>query len=282
VFLSATTLLRGGFEDARRYLGLERAAEPAEDEEREPEAVDAHAAPEAFDYERVVVLAPKDVPDYRGDKQGWLEHGARLIAHVAVRTGGRILALYTNQADLDAVAARLRPYLEPRGIEVLAQNSGGRSSERLADRFRTHGSAVLLGVDSFWFGADFAGAALEYLFIAKLPYGVPDRYHHAQCAAMGRGEQRKTIYMPRALARFRQGFGRLMRRVDDSGCVFVLDKRITEPRHRAFTRELPLAVDGRRGARFVRATTDLCLRAAWEHMGVTGEGVDEQFAMTRV
>jgi len=73
-----------------------------------------------------------------------------------------------------------------------------------------------------------------------------------------------------------------MRRVDDSGCVFVLDKRITEPRHRAFTRELPLAVDGRRGARFVRATTDLCLRAAWEHMGVRGEGVDEQFALTRV
>ena len=282
VFLSATTLLRGGFEDARRYLGLERAAEPAEDEEREPELVDAHAAPEAFDYERAIVLAPKDVPDYRGDKQGWLDHGARLIAHVAERTGGRVLALYTNQSDLDAVAARLRPYLEPRGIEVLAQNSGGRSSERLADRFRTHGSAVLLGVDSFWFGADFAGTALEYLFIAKLPYGVPDRYHHAQCAAMGRGEQRRTIYMPRALARFRQGFGRLMRRVDDSGCVFVLDKRITEPRHRAFTRELPLAVDGRRGARFVRATTDLCLRAAWEHMGVRGEGVDEQFALTRV
>ncbi|QDU86123.1 putative ATP-dependent helicase DinG [Planctomycetes bacterium Pla163] len=280
VFLSATTLLRGGFEDARRYLGLERAAEPAEDEEREPEKVVAHAAPEAFDYSRVLMLAPSDVPDYRGDKAGWLDHGARLIAHVAMRTKGRVLALYTNQSDLEAVARRLHPHLAPRGIEVLAQNTGGQSAERLADRFRTHGSAVLLGVDSFWFGADFAGTALEYLFLAKLPYGVPDRYHQAQCAAMGRGEQRRTIYMPRALARFRQGFGRLMRRVDDSGCVFVLDKRLVEPRHRSFLRELPMAVDGVRGARFVRASTDRCLDAAFEHMGI--DAAAEPFERTRL
>jgi Rad3-related DNA helicase len=97
---------------------------------------------------------------------------------------------------------------------------------------------------------------------------------------MGRGEQRRTIYMPRALARFRQGFGRLMRRVDDSGCVFVLDKRLVEPRHRAFLRELPMAVDGAKGARFVRASTDLCLDAAFEHMGI--EGAADPFDRTRL
>ena len=146
--------------------------------------------------------------------------------------------------------------------------------------------------------------------IAKLPYGVPDRYHHAQCAALGKSEQRRAIYLPRALARFRQGFGRLMRRADDSGCVFVLDRRVTEPQHRLFLRELPLAesfvgpsgpgghdgdqhgdfdagfeggggevvragsvghvgsVGRGRGARLVRAETDRCIAAAFEHMAL--------------
>ena len=71
-------------------------------------------------------------------------------------------------------------------------------------------------------------------------YGVPDHYYHAQCAALGPSEQRRSIYMPRALAKFRQGFGRLMRKESDRGCVFVLDKRILDPRHRIFLRELPL------------------------------------------
>jgi Rad3-related DNA helicase len=306
VYLSATTLLRGGFDDARRYLGLERAASPAPEEERPPENVATHAAPESFDYSRVCVCVPSDVPDYRADKRGWMEHGARLVAHLAERTGGRLLALYTNQEDLLGVARLVRPYLAERGIEVLAQNTGT-SAERLAERFRTHGRAVLLGVDAFWFGADFPGEALEYLVIAKLPYGVPDRYHHAQCAALGKSEQRRAIYLPRALARFRQGFGRLMRRADDSGCVFVLDRRVTEPQHRLFLRELPLAesfvgpagqsdhdgdqhgdqhgdfdagfegggevmragsVGRGRGARLVRAETDRCIAAAFEHMAL--------------
>lgn len=309
VYLSATTLLRGGFDDARRYLGLERAASPAPEEERPPETVATFAAPESFDYSRVCVCVPSDVPDYRADKRGWMEHGARLVAHLAERTGGRLLALYTNQEDLLGVARLVRPYLAARGIEVLAQNTGT-SAERLAERFRTHGRAVLLGVDAFWFGADFPGEALEYLVIAKLPYGVPDRYHHAQCAALGKSEQRRAIYLPRALARFRQGFGRLMRRADDSGCVFVLDRRVTEPQHRLFLRELPLAesfvgpsgpgghdgdqhgdfdagfeggggevvragsvghvgsVGRGRGARLVRAETDRCIAAAFEHMAL--------------
>ncbi|MEZ5977297.1 MAG: helicase C-terminal domain-containing protein [Planctomycetota bacterium] len=286
VLLSATTLLRGGFEDARRYLGLARAAAPDEDEEREPVRVSDHAAPESFDYGRVRVFAPDDVPDYRSDKRGWLEHGARLVAHLAARTGGRTLALYTNLDDLARVGATIAPFLAEHGVETLVQGAQGWSAERLADRFRTHGRAVLLGVDSFWFGADFPGEALEYLVIAKLPYGVPDRYHHAQCAAMGREEQRRTIYQPRALARFRQGFGRLMRRVDDRGCVFVLDRRFTEPRHKAFGRELPLAsADGERtGARCTRTSTDDSIREALRHMGieerVRAEGLDTDFSET--
>jgi hypothetical protein len=150
--------------------------------------------------------------------------------------------------------------------------------------------SVLLGVDTFWYGADFPGETLEYLVIVKLPYGVPDPYHQAQCAALGEGEQRKRIYMPRALGKLRQGFGRLMRRETDRGCVFVLDGRILEPRHRSFLRELPVdsGLSGSEDeewlpntARLVTKGTEECIHEALAHMNMLADvrrrGLDQPF-----
>jgi hypothetical protein len=150
----------------------------------------------------------------------------------------------------------------------------GLDKEELATLFRDRTNSVLLGVDTFWYGADFPGETLEYLIIARLPYGVPGAFHHAQCALMGVGVQREAIYMPRALAKFRQGFGRLMRRTTDRGCVLILDKRIARQGHRAFLADLPLA--GFRkddGARILQGESSRVLNAALEHMGL---GVDEE------
>jgi hypothetical protein len=94
---------------------------------------------------------------------------------------------------------------------------------------------------------------------------------------MGAAEQRKTIYLPRALAKFRQGFGRLMRKESDKGCVFVLDRRVLDPRHRGFLDELPLAnafehdrelESTPRRAELVQGDGARCLRAAFTHMGL--------------
>ena len=128
-----------------------------------------------------------------------------------------------------------------------------------------------MGVDTFWYGADFPGPTLEHLVITKLPFGVPDRYHHAQCAALTQKEQRRKIYMPRALSKFRQGFGRLMRRESDRGVVHILDPRFLDPRNRSFQRELPLHndftdSDPKGLARFVRGDSDRCLRESLSHM----------------
>jgi hypothetical protein len=146
--------------------------------------------------------------------------------------------------------------------------------------------SVLFGLDTFWYGADFPGETLEYLVLARLPYGVPDRYHHAQCAVLGAPEQRKRIYMPRARAKFRQGFGRLMRKESDRGCVFLLDPRVLDPRHRTFLRELPLrlpdAGEAGAGAHFVRGEADRCFHEAFAHMGMLAEikrrGLERSFA----
>ena len=239
VLISATTMIGGSFAAAARYLGLERLANPRADEGREPRDYRTFAVPEVFDYSRVLVGVPKDAPAVN-DRDAYLAYFVRFTAHLARRTRGRILCLFTNARDLSEVGRALDEELVGSGIEIYAQNDK-LAKEELADRFRARKESILLGVDTFWYGADFPGETLEYLIIARLPFGVPDDYHHAQIAAMGSGDQFKAVYMPRTLARFRQGFGRLMRKESDKGCVFILDKRVLEPRQRAFLRELPLA-----------------------------------------
>lgn len=289
VLLSATTWLRGGFESAMGYLGLDRAANPAQDEVRPPVTVRCVRAPDPFDYSRVLVGLPSDAPSYSGERNEWNAYVRRFIAHLGERTRGRMLVLFTNQEELRRCGEELAGFFAARRIPFWYQGMRGVAKEQLVQRFRRSDDAVLMGVDTFWYGADFPGEALEYLLIAKLPYGVPDRYHQAQCAALGSDVQRRKIYLPRALAKFRQGFGRLMRRETDRGCVFVLDPRIREARHRLFLNELPLAGargDGdeawsREGARLSRGTTDEVLHAALAHMDMLSDvrrrGLDISF-----
>ncbi|MEQ1895739.1 MAG: helicase C-terminal domain-containing protein, partial [Planctomycetota bacterium] len=289
VLISATTWLRGGFEAASAYLGLTRAAEPAPEEEREPIPVATFRAPEAFDYARVLVAVPRDAPPVQ-DKLAFLAYCARFVAYLAERTRGRTLVLFTNAEDAAAVGAELEPFFAARGLPFWWQGMRGLAKEELGALFRARVDSVLLGLDAYWYGADFPGETLEYLVLARLPYGVPDRYHHAQCAAMGASEQRKTIYLPRALAKFRQGFGRLMRKESDRGCVFVLDRRVLDPRHRGFLDELPLAnafdieaadEPAQRRARLVQGDSARCLRAAFTHMdleaGLARRGLTQSF-----
>jgi ATP-dependent DNA helicase DinG len=279
VFVSATTWLRGSFEPALGYLGLDRAAEPAPDEDRPPRVVRTFRAPEVFDYSRVLVAVPRDAPPIGRDKDAYLDYVRRFVGHLGERTRGRMLVLFTNALDARRVGEELTGFFRARSIPLWFQNMESATKEELSDLFRSRIDSVLLGVDTFWFGADFPGETLEYLVIVRLPYGVPDRYHHAQCAALGTSEQWRRIYMPRALAKFRQGFGRLMRRESDRGCVFVLDGRALEPKHRAFLRELPIGADAdsaeggaeTTSARFVRGDTDRCLREALAHMGLLAE-----------
>ena len=271
IFVSATTWLKGGFEASRFYLGIDHAENPPlKGESAVPARVSTHCSPEAFDYERVLVCVPKDVPSPR-ETQAHLAHIRRYIAYLGERTRGRILVLFTNSEHVRQVGRELEGFFRARSIPLWYQGMPGSGKEELSELFRRTTDSVLLGVDTFWYGADFPGSTLEHLVITKLPFGVPDRYHHAQCAALTQKEQRRKIYMPRALSKFRQGFGRLMRRESDRGVVHILDPRFLDPRNRSFMKELPLKNEFTDSspeglARFVRGESDRCLRESLSHM----------------
>ncbi|MEZ6016093.1 MAG: ATP-dependent DNA helicase [Planctomycetota bacterium] len=298
-FVSATTKLGGSFEIARKYLGLDQLAasipgvpagtvtvdyDPAELHREDPNVppgevvrpdmpreVRTMSAPEVFDYSRVLIGVPLDLPSPQREREAWLARIGAWLPTFAEHTGGRILALFTSLADVRALAERMAPEFRARSLPLYWQGMEGAGKEELADQFRERVEATLLGVDTFWYGADFPGDTLEVVLIARLPYGVPDRFHFAQCAVLGEGVQRHRIYMPRALSKFRQGFGRLMRRASDRGAVLSLDPRLADRRHAAFLRELPLARSGvpgsERGAAYVQGSLAEVTRATLAHLG---------------
>ena len=80
--------------------------------------------------------------------------------------------------------------------------------------------------------------------IVKLPFSVPnDPVFAARAEAVEKrgGSPFMELSVPQAVIKFRQGFGRLIRRSDDRGVVVVLDRRIVEKRYgKIFTASVPM------------------------------------------
>ncbi|HEY1409098.1 MAG TPA: helicase C-terminal domain-containing protein, partial [Promineifilum sp.] len=133
----------------------------------------------------------------------------------------------------------IEPRLTRHKITTLAQTQGA-SRQQLLAQFRTEGSrSVLLGTRSFWEGVDVPGPALSALILVKLPFDVPSDPIFA-----ARSETYENPFfeysIPEAVLRFRQGFGRLIRRTTDEGVVLVLDKRVLTKRYgQMFLEALP-------------------------------------------
>ena len=109
--------------------------------------------------------------------------------------------------------------------------------------FKEDTDSVLFATDSFWEGVDVPGKSLSQVIIVKLPFSVPnDPVFAARSELLKQkgGNPFMELSVPDAVIKFRQGFGRLMRRNDDKGAIVVLDRRIVENQYgRMFTSSVP-------------------------------------------
>lgn len=248
VLTSATLTTQGSFDFARQRLGLNRSdADPPEAgagsaSGAEP-GIEVKELPvgSPFNYSQsALLLIPEDMPEPRS--QGYYEAVARTLIDLGRTLSGRTMALFTSNAAIRRVSDGIRPALTAAGIQVLAQGVDG-SAQQVARRFtenhRDHTPTVLLGTSSFWEGVDFPGA-LKALVITQLPFPVPTAPVFAARSELYGSNAFNQYAVPLAALRFRQGFGRLIRRKEDSGVVVVLDSRIAGRSYgKAFIESIP-------------------------------------------
>jgi len=210
------------------------------------ERLHAHHAQELalgspFDYKRNTLLyLVSDMPEPK--QPGYQRYVEEAVVEVARTLGGRTMVLFTSYGQLRATARAVSEALQEQEITLLVQGEGV-SRQHLLEQFKVPGArAVLFGTRSFWEGVDVPGAALQAILIVRLPFDVPSDPIFA-----ARSETFESPFfeysIPEAVLRFRQGFGRLIRRRDDEGVVVILDKRVLSKRYgQAFLDALPECV----------------------------------------
>lgn len=149
--------------------------------------------------------------------------------------------MFTSYDSLRHACDTARTALRLSGIKILKQGDDDRF--RLLSLFREDKTSVLFATDSFWEGVDVPGDSLSQVIIVKLPFGVPSNPVFAAKSELIQqrgGSPFMELSVPDAVIKFRQGFGRLMRRNTDKGAVVVLDRRIAEKQYgRIFTSSIP-------------------------------------------
>lgn len=233
ILTSATLTITGDFRFICQNLGLE-----------ESELI-TRQIESPFDYENQArVLIPTDMPPIKDTPVDmYTLQLARYLAKIAKRTDGRMLVLFTSFEMLQKTYYHLKSSHDLETFRILAQGVSPGSVTRLAKQFQVFQKSILLGTSSFWEGIDIPGKALSCLAIVRLPF-VPldDPYAKAQISLRKeRGENAfQTYSLPEAILRFKQGFGRLIRRETDRGIVFVFDSRLETTKFgKAFLTSIP-------------------------------------------
>ncbi len=202
-----------------------------------------------FDYARQVRVYVERGADGagrgRGAPRGEISPlSGAILRHVRETEGGAFV-LFTSFAVLGRCASELAGPLAELGLPLLAQGRDG-SRTAILQRFRENDRSVLFGAASFWQGVDVRGRGLRNVIITKLPFEPPDRpLTQARCELIESrgGNPFMEDSLPRAIIRFKQGFGRLIRSQSDSGRVVILDDRVLTARYgRLFLAALPEGV----------------------------------------
>ncbi|MGH9772035.1 MAG: ATP-dependent DNA helicase [Candidatus Acidiferrales bacterium] len=223
VLTSATLTVQGGFAHIRKRLGMKDARELV--------------VPSHFRYgEQAMLYLPPEMPDPRDPE--FPQAAAERIRRVLEITRGRAFCLFTSYQQMHDLYDRLSMEV---GYPLLLQGTAPRKA--LLEEFRQTPNAVLFGTSSFWQGVDVQGEALSCVIIDRLPFAVPsDPVVQARMRAVeeGGGNAFFEYQVPSAVITLKQGFGRLIRSLEDRGVLMLLDPRVQRQRYgRVFLESLP-------------------------------------------
>src|SRR5579872_1090168 len=223
VLTSATLAVSGGFEYLRRRLGLDHARELV--------------VPSHYDYQKQAMwYVPPDMPD--PSSPDFVVRATQKIRRILNITQGRAFCLFTSYNQMNEIYERLLAEMD---YPMLLQGSAPKSA--LLDEFRMTPNAVLFATSSFWQGVDVQGEQLSCVIIDRLPFAVPsDPVVAARIAALNDegGNAFFDYQVPSAVITLKQGFGRLIRSLNDRGLLVLLDNRILNKKYgKIFVESMP-------------------------------------------
>ena len=229
IFVSATLSVGGKFDYFRSRLGIVQAKELILDS--------------PFDFKKNVLLFVDPNAPLPGQDR-YTQYLVNTVRHILDTVKGGTFVLFTSHITL-------REVYEEFGMETnkheedeaVFMRQGEISRDVLLRQFRQAEKGVLFGAFSFWQGVDVPGQALECVILTRLPFEVPDeplvQARMEQLQAEGKAPF-WNYQVPNAVIRFRQGFGRLIRKNEDYGVIAVLDSRIIKKYYgKTFLKSIP-------------------------------------------
>lgn len=188
-------------------------------------------------YENSLIYISNNVPfpDYKNPR--YVPAVADEMERLITAAHGHTVALFTSYRVMESVFDLLKKRSLPFPLFIL-----GRGSLNAIDRFRHSGNGVLFAAGSMWEGIDLPGDILSLLIIVKLPFDVPDPLNDYEQSRYGSPEKFKNaVIIPSMVVRNKQGVGRLLRTVTDTGVCTFFDIRMREgaPYHNIILRSLP-------------------------------------------
>ncbi|MBL4712244.1 MAG: ATP-dependent DNA helicase [Gammaproteobacteria bacterium] len=223
IFTSATLQVNQKFDHFAKNIGLENYNSGVWDS--------------PFNYQKQSLLyLPENLP--QPSEPTYTKELMQAAIPVLHASEGRAFVLFTSYYAMNKARDYLKTMLP---YELLVQ--GDLPKHQLLETFRETDNAVLLGTSSFWQGVDVRGESLSCVIIDKLPFASPaDPVMQARIDAIKRngGQPFMSFQVPQAVITLKQGVGRLIRDVNDSGVVMIGDPRLKQKSYgRIFLNSLP-------------------------------------------
>jgi len=219
VFTSATLTVGENFEYIAGRLGLKEYSSTIYDSPFNTQA-------------QLYLAAATFLGNPKYDPERYTKMVARLSFRLASELDLGSLTLFTSQRMQRDAYNFIKQDFERVDRLLLGQKIDG-SRLNILEQFKRNRGSALFGLDSFWEGVDVPGEALELLIIAKLPFDVPtDPLVQARSEKIEKegGNAFIDYSLPEVALKLRQGIGRLIRTVNDTGVAVICDPRLVKSR----------------------------------------------------
>lgn len=188
-----------------------------------------HQLESPFNYgEQVRVMVPEvQINPKQTQRKNYSSLLAEEIVNILKDTQVNTIILFRSLEVLKEVYEIINKEKQLAKHKILAQSITG-TRKRILKSFKRNSPAVILGADSFFEGIDLPNEQLGSVILTRLPFPAPNTpimrlktdYLNRQGINPFMGE-----YLPQAILKFKQAFGRLIRNKTDKGVLVILDER---------------------------------------------------------